>query len=225
MKRFPLTLLLAGLLICPTLASCSDQSTEQDSKQAAARAQRIVDYEDARRVFWKELYADGGTTLYCRQLFGPGYNRGINIEHVFPASWAAYSLRCGKRHQCRERSAEFNRIEADLHNLYPSRSDVNKARNNYRYAEIPGERREFGRCDFEYDERQRLAEPTPAARGRIARAMLYMADEYDLYLKKKQRQLLENWDREYPPSEKEHARNARIEQLQGNRNPFIDAHR
>lgn len=220
MKRFPLPLLLAGLLICPVIASCSEPASDASS----VHPQRIADYETARKVFWKKLYNDGGTTLYCRQLFGPGYNRGINIEHVFPASWIAYTLRCGKRYQCRKDSTEFNRIEADLHNLYPSRSDVNEARNNYRYAEIPGELRAFGRCDFEFDERQRIAEPAPSARGRIARAMLYMADEYDLYLKKKQRQLLENWDKQYPPNEKEHQRNQRIEQIQGNRNPYIDAH-
>jgi deoxyribonuclease-1 len=209
--------LLAVLLLLPGMASCSDQSQSLGA--------RLPDYETARSVFWKQLYDDGGTTLYCRRLFGSGYNRGINIEHVFPASWIAYDLRCGKRYQCRERSAEFNRMEADLHNLYPARRDINDARNNYRFANISGEARVFGKCDFEYDKRQRLAEPAPASRGKIARAMLYMADEYDLYLKPKQRQLLVDWDREYPPNQKEFQRNDRIEQIQGNRNRFIDAHR
>ena len=139
-------------------------------------------------------------------------------------SWATYSLRCGKRWQCRERSAGFNRIEADLHNLYPARTDVNEARNNYRFAIINGEARPFRGCDFEYDERQRLAEPAPAARGRVARAMLYMHDEYDLYLKHKLKRLLVDWDRKYPPDAHERWRNDRIEQLQGNRNPYIDRH-
>ena len=94
-------------------------------------------------------------------------------------------MRCGKRHQCRSNSKKFSLIEADLHNLYPSRTDVNKARSNYPFTVIRGEQRSFGSCDFEFDERARTAEPSPEARGRIARAMLYMSDEYDLYLKHK----------------------------------------
>lgn len=191
----------------------------------AVMGQRIVDYETARKVFWRKLYNDGGETLYCQQQFGSGYNKGINIEHVFPASWIAYSLRCGKRNQCRMNSPQFNIIEADLHNLYPSRTDVNKARNNYMFTVIRGEQRSFGRCDFEFDERARMAEPSPAARGRVARAMLYMRDEYDLYLKHKQKSLLLAWDRKYPPEQAEYRRNDRIEQLQGNSNPYIDRHR
>jgi deoxyribonuclease-1 len=204
--------------LLPVVAACGEGPER-------AGGQRLNDYETARSVFWKELYPDGGTTLYCRKLFGPGYNRGINIEHVFPASWIAYDLRCGKRYQCRENSRVFNQMEADLHNLYPARSDVNKARNNYRFADIPGEKRIFGNCDFEFDERQRIAEPAPSARGRIARAMLYMADEYDLYLKRSQRAILVKWDREYPPRESEYRRNDLIGRIQGNRNPYIDAQR
>ena len=116
-------------------------------------------------------------------------------------------------------------IEADLHNLYPSRTEVNKARSNYPFTVIRGEQRSFGSCDFEFDERARTAEPSPEARGRIARAMLYMSDEYDLYLKKKQKSLYLAWDGKYPPDQAEHRRNERVEQLQGNRNPYIDKHR
>jgi len=226
LTRYKLRMLLAGLLILPTIASCSESTNSNNATNTAhIPGQPIVDYETARKIFWKELYSNGGKTLYCGKKLESGYNRGVNIEHVFPASWMAYSLRCGKRKQCRVKSAEFNFIEADLHNLYPSRSDVNKARNNYRYANIAGEQRVFGKCDFEFDERHRIAEPAPASRGRIARAMLYMAGEYDLYLKRKQQLLLENWDKKHPPNKMERQRNDRIEQIQGNRNPYIDAHR
>jgi deoxyribonuclease-1 len=203
--------LLAGVLLL--VISCSE-----------ATGQRIEDYATARQVFWKELYAMGGETLYCRQALESGYNKGVNIEHVFPMSWVAYSLRCGKRKQCRQTSPEFNRIEADLHNLYPSRSDVNKARNNYRFVIMAGEPRPFQGCDFEFDERKRQAEPAPHARGKVARAMLYMRDEYDLYLKPDLDRLMQAWDRKYPPSDQEYRRNDRIEALQGNRNPWIDTH-
>ena len=54
--------------------------------------------------------------------------------------------------------------------------------------------------------------------------MLYMSDEYDLYLKQKQKSLLQAWDNKYAPDQDEYRRNDRIEQLQGNRNPYIDNH-
>lgn len=204
------TLLVVVLLL---VTSCTE-----------ATGQRIEDYATARQVFWKQLYANGGETLYCQQALGSGYNKGVNIEHVFPMSWVAYSLRCGKRKQCRENSPEFNRIEADLHNLYPSRSDVNKARNNYRFVILAGESRPFHGCDFEFDERKRLAEPGPHARGKIARAMLYMREEYDLYLKPELSNLMKEWNRKYPPAAEEQWRNNIIESIQGNRNPWIDRH-
>lgn len=186
--------------------------------------QRIPDYKTARKVFWKKLYNEGGKTLYCGKQLNTTYNKGVNIEHVFPASWITYALRCGKRKQCRLNSPQFNLIEADLHNLYPSRSDINKARSNYKFAMIKGEKRVFGKCDFEFNERNRVAEPAPDARGRIARAMLYMADEYDLYLKKKLKRLLRDWDKEHRPEAAEYRRNDRIEKIQGNRNRYIDSH-
>jgi deoxyribonuclease-1 len=54
--------------------------------------------------------------------------------------------------------------------------------------------------------------------------MLYMRDEYDLYLKPDLDRLMQAWDRKYPPSDQEYRRNDRIEALQGNRNPWIDTH-
>ncbi len=225
MKKLPLPILIAGMIIYYVIVSWPDPGKRSNANvPVLAEGQRIPDYETARKIFWKELYSKGGKTLYCGKKLESSYNRGVNIEHVFPASWIGYSLRCGKRKQCRAKSAEFNFIEADLHNLYPTRSDVNKARSNYRFAMIRGEQRSFGQCDFEFDERQRIAEPSPAARGRIARAMLYMSDQHDLYLKKKLKSLVIDWDRKYPPKQAEYLRNDRIEQIQGNRNSFIDAH-
>jgi len=75
------------------------------------------------------------------------------------------------------------------------------------------------------NERQRVAEPSTAARGEVARAMFYMAyqyRDYGLILFSKQQRLLQQWHKDDPPSDHERYRNNRIESLQGNRNPFID---
>jgi len=193
---------------------------------APQTASPIEDYKQARQIFWQSVYPTKGKTLYCGERFNTANKRGINVEHVFPMSWATNGLRCGTRKQCRLGSKAFNQIEADLHNLYPARVDVNKKRSSFRFGEVRGERRDFGKsCDFEVDYRTRVAEPAPEVRGDVARAMFYMADRYEsqgLVLFDKQAKLLLAWHRADRPSQHEKERNNIIESLQGNRNPFID---
>ena len=74
----------------------------------------------------------------------------------------------------------------------------------------------------EIDEDRRLVEPRPEIRGEIARAMLYMADQYELYLRKELRQLLLEWHATDPADEFEKHRNEKIFRLQGNRNHWIE---
>lgn len=172
-------------------------------------------------TFWAELYPDGGQDLYCGASFAR-YDRKVNIEHVFPMAWVAKALHCGQRQQCRDSSPRFNRIESDMHNLYPALRQWNQARGAMAYGEIPGEHWVAPGCDLEIDEQHRRVEPRPAVRGNIARAMFYMESSYGLELYPRQRALLLQWNREDPPDEQERRRNDRIEQLQGRRNPFID---
>ncbi len=200
---------LTAIIGCAPVLSCADQT-------------RIEDYEEARHLFWTELYNKGGKTLYCGESFSARHRRGVNIEHVFPMSWATRTLNCGRRKQCREDSPRFNRLEADLHNLYPSRRDINDARASFRFGDIGGERRDYGSCDFEIDERRRVVEPRPASRGEIARAMFYMHKEYGMKIFRRLGRTLQRWHRQDPPSKHEQHRNEVIERIQGTRNPYID---
>ncbi len=211
MKR--IKIFIALLLFC--LSACSEE--------VIRNLQSIEDYETAREIFWSKLYPNGGETLYCAEQFGGGYNKGINIEHVFPMGWVAHTLNCGRRKECRRNSDLFNQIEADLHNLYPSRSDINEERSSIAFGMVNGEKRNYGSCDFEVQHhRPRLVEPREEVRGNIARAMFYMADTYELKLFDKQVAILEKWNRADPPDDFEKQRNDKIENIQGNRNPYID---
>ncbi len=186
----------------------------------------IKDYRNARIVFWSKLYPHGGKTLYCREHFSNNHGQGINVEHVFPMSWVTKGLSCGTRNQCRKNSNVFNSIEADLHNLYPARTDVNEDRSSFRFGEVKGENRNYGKsCDFEINSRARMAEPTSDVRGDIARAMFYMAYQYKqhgLVIFSSQGKILYQWHLSDPPNNDERNRNNKIESLQGNRNIFID---
>ena len=206
----------------------NDQVTRflDGNKVMVIKKSPIENYADARRLFWKSLYSGKTTSLYCRKGFDSNDRKGFNVEHVFPMSWAINGLDCGTRKQCRERSTQFNVIEADMHNLYPARSDVNQQRSSYRFGIISGEKRAFGAtCDFEVDKRARVVEPAPSVRGNVARAMFYMAQQYKsqgLIIFEKQAKLLYKWHLADLPDAAERKRNDTIESLQGNRNPFID---
>ncbi|MCB1863882.1 MAG: endonuclease [Chromatiales bacterium] len=189
---------------------------------AAPDARGLPDYRAALPVFWSEVYPDGGDTLYCGHRFGPRHSREINIEHVFPMAWAMNAVGCPDRESCRASSAEFNRIEADLHNMYPARRDLNKARGSHGFGEVAGEPRRYGACDFEINERARQVEPPPASRGNVARAMFYMADRYGLKIFARQAQTLREWHQADPPDAEERRRNEAIARVQGTRNRFID---
>lgn len=185
----------------------------------------IKDYQAAKDVFWSKVYPEG-STIYCNKKFTHSWREGINVEHVFPMAWVKKTLNCGTRDQCRRTNKLFNKIEADMHNLYPSIEQLNYDRQSYRFGNVPGEKRQYGAaCDFEVDKKRRVAEPRKLVRGELARAMLYMEYRYhDVGLKlfNKQASLMLKWHYEDLPSQEEKHRNIVIERYQGNRNPFID---
>lgn len=193
----------------------------------------IQDYEEARdRHFYRTLYPDGGQTIYCEANFtGRG---GLNVEHVYPASWMKETAGCSRftsRNECRRTSDRFNLMEADLHNLYPALASVNQARSNYLFAIIgdddpdedwPEDRAPGGDCDFEIDRDADTVEPRPGSRGEVARAIFYIAFEYGAPIDEQMSALLLDWHNADPVSDEERRRNDVIEQIQNTRNPFID---
>ena len=193
----------------------------------------IVNYTKTQQsIFWEKLYFYSGWTLYCGS---PFYEkaRGLQIEHIYPASWMAKHLGCGSRSDCQAAENEelrirFNHMEADLHNLYPAMSWANSKRSNHSFGMIAGEEHYFEDCDFEIGARSRdgatIVEPRPKARGEIARAMFYMHKEYNLPIEAPLAEMLKLWNQDDPPSWDEIRRNKKIKELQGTKNPFIDNH-
>ena len=70
-------------------------------------------------------------------------------------------------------------------------------------------------------EEDALVEPRDKAKGRIARSLLYMKDEYGLDLLGMD-EMLEGWHKAYPVSNAEVWRNEVIFTLQGTRNSWVD---
>ncbi len=176
-------------------------------------------------TFWNELYTNGGWSLYCGYRFdaanGVTEGRLVVIEQIYPSSWMLRSLDCQSRQQCREdEQSRFSRMEADMHNLYPVWQEVMVIRRDSRYGIIDGEEWRYSDCDFE--KRLGIVEPREIARGNIARAVFYMHSQYGVPIDAAMLQTLKKWNRDDPPSNQEILRNNRIEELQGNRNIYID---
>ena len=211
-------------------------------------------FSSAKKKALKVVYSGRRTTFYC----GCGYtvrkqvdaskcgytprkanvrSRRIEWEHVVPASAFGQHRACWKRGACPKYKTrkccgkidpEFRRMEADLQNLVPAVGELNADRSNYRFGNIPGEARVYGKCDFEVDRKRKIAEPPKSLRGDIARAYLYMHYAYKrkggksgLPLTKAQIARFVKWHRADPPDYWEKLRNLVIGRIQGGGNPLV----
>ena len=219
----------------------------------AAGNTEIESFTKAKRLLEREVHFDHRVTLYCGAAFDARKNvtlpdgfttpkhakraRRVEWEHVVPAEnfgrafveWREGADVCVdnkgkafKGRKCAEKAnAAFRYMQADLYNLYPAIGAVNAMRSNYRYSMLPGSPATFGTCSMKIEGRR--AEPPEAARGTIARTVLYMADAYrGVYrLSNQDRRLMEAWDRQYPVDAWECTRARRIEAIQGNPNERV----
>ena len=219
----------------------------------AAGNTEIESFTKAKRLLEREVYFDHRVTLYCGASFDARKNvtlpdgfttpkhakraQRVEWEHVVPAEnfgrafveWREGADVCVdnkgkafKGRKCAEKAnAAFRYMQADLYNLYPAIGAVNAMRSNYRYSMLPGSPATFGTCSMKIDGRR--AEPPEAARGTIARTVLYMADAYQgVYrLSNQDRRLMEAWDRRDPVDAWECTRARRIDAIQGNPNERV----
>ena len=120
----------------------------------------------------------------------------IEWEHIVSAYELANQLKCwknGGRKNCKKVSDKFKKMEADINNLAPAIGEINADRSNYRFGMIECEKRAYGACDVEIDFKQRVIEPPPEARKKIAETYFYMQRTYGLKISKKQKKLFEVW--------------------------------
>ncbi len=199
-------------------------SLTSHSQQSFADQSRLLSYSESKRVFWSKLYQGPGESLYCQRKFEKRY--GLNIEHVFAASWMKNQANCPKmnRKSCRRFSPRFNLMEADLHNLYPAKNKLNSSRGNYPFTILEGGD-PSPECDLEISKYG--VEPAPHARGKIARSILYMEYEYGVNIdidadSPGQKDLLLYWHCKSPVQEDDLIRNLKIVEIQGTSNPYID---
>lgn len=125
------------------------------------------------------------------------------------------------RNCTRKMLIKFRYMESDMHYLVPAVGEINALRSNYSFAMIPGEKRDFGYCDMEIEDRK--AEPPEEVRGDIARTYFYMDSAYSGYgiISKKNRKLIEAWNKQDEVDAWECQRSKWIENIQCNENSFV----
>jgi deoxyribonuclease-1 len=163
----------------------------------------------------------------------------IEWEHAVPAAafghtfaeWREGHPKCvdakGKRFRGRKcarmASAEFARIEADLHNLFPVVGEVNGLRADFPMGvgNSSGGTFHFGACQSAIE--RGVFMPRPEVRGDLARAYKYMDKSYPerSLIDDVHRAVFDAWDKGDPPDAWERDRNKRIAARQGNSNTFI----
>jgi endonuclease I len=108
--------------------------------------------------------------------------------------------------------------------MYPSLMTVNSARKSYVFSEVEDGYQPEDNCPFELG--QLSAEPPDRSKGKVARAILYMANEYKIDLDHAAnapgfKETLTLWNCMYPPSLDEEFRAKKIAFYQKTENTFI----
>ncbi|MFA5669721.1 MAG: endonuclease [Balneolaceae bacterium] len=158
---------------------------------------------------------------------GDAYNKGINTEHTWPQGLFDSS----------------EPMRGDIHHLFPTRIDVNGARSNFPFAEIPdnqttkwftGASNQTSIPTSNIDDYSELLngtsfEPREDHKGNVARAIFYfwtiyqdnpkVADDASFFNGMKDVLLV--WHNLDPVDEAEVERSIGAETAQGNRNPFV----
>lgn len=190
----------------------------------AEPARQDYDYV-VNNLFWGNLYAQGGWSLYCGYRFGRDRKtddgKAVSVGHIYAVDWILEAVDCASRLECFDKdNRAFMEMEADMHNMYPVWHELVTLRNDRSFGMVEGEQWRFSDCDFEW--RLNVAEPREIARGNVARAIFYMHTTYELPIDPERLTTLKEWHRQDPPSRQEEYRNDRIEELQERRNPYID---
>ena len=204
-----------------TFDSASGEDLYRSLNKLISKGTRDLGYKGARQELYSKIdRRPDGNLYYLYSGEGPknegdagGAPRELqnyNCEHVVPQSWFNERLP----------------MKADLHHLFTEQVQCNGSRGNFELTEVEaGET--IGACGI-VDPSDGDFEPL-AGKGEVARATLYFVTRHPGYVGDNDRetsladvkQLIE-WSKQYPVTDYERHRNDTIQDVQGNRNPFID---
>lgn len=190
--------------------------------------QRELTYEEARIHLFGKMHLEKDESgyfikdVYCNKRFGRGDGVGpqkipdhqkINCEHTWPQSKFTTTF-----------SREMQK--GDLNHLFPADTKANSMRGNHPFADVYGTSVGSGCNDSSIgsakNEGNIYFEPPQEHKGNVARALFYFSVRYKISINDTQEKYLRTWHEEDPVDQEEINRNNLVQEIQGNRNPFID---
>ncbi|HOY68252.1 MAG TPA: endonuclease [Candidatus Ozemobacteraceae bacterium] len=182
-----------------------DKALIQQLREVSAY-QMGVDYTTARKMMFTKIDNFGGE-VECVYTGRKGRytdipsDRDMNCEHTWPQSLGATGV-----------------AKSDLHHLFPTDSKANSIRGSLPFGNVNEANWEEGgsRCNGS------VFEPRTEHRGNVARAKFYFAVRYGKTIGNAEEAALREWHKEDPVDAAERERCNKIENIQHNRNPFID---
>lgn len=192
-----------------------------DQKLGKCFSHAAVGYGPARKFLYNQLHVQSDSRgkflkeVYCnREQLVPIGESSINCEHTWP--------------QSKFNKAFSNELQkSDMHHLFPTDMKANSTRGNYDFAEVVSNLN-LKNCDASKSGASVVSggktffEPPSEHQGNVARALFYFSVRYRMAISREQQTFLRKWHEQDPVDDAEMVRNAEIEKLQGNRNPFID---
>ncbi|MFT4805642.1 MAG: deoxyribonuclease-1 [Psychroserpens sp.] len=126
------------------------------------------------------------------------------------------------RRECTLKTNEnFKKAHNNLNNFVPAVGELNGDRSNFQFANITGEKRAYGKCDFEVDFKSDTADPADSVKGNVARVYFHMMQVHNIKLDTATLGTMLVWDKLDPVDEFECVRNQRIIFPQGLGNQFV----
>lgn len=213
----------------PAKFECPEDLSGAELEQRLRAAYRdfdVLSYEQARQEMFGSIDNDGGevTSVYTGETIRTNTipdPEEYNTEHTWPRSKMEQS-----------EGATFS----DLNHLFPADATANKERANLPFDEVTGyvEWSSDGSRRGENDRGWKVFEPRGAQKGEVARALFYYSVLYDRDIDidaepdgwgigTADEEMLREWHNNVDPvDQQDQARNEAVQDVQGNRNPFID---
>jgi len=241
MPSFRKWIIVLSVALLPSLSLAAGNTGNDSFSKAKKMLSQRVYFDHRITLYCSAPYDERGNITLPEGFVTSKYHsraQRMEWEHIVPAEnfgrafreWREGDPACVdkrgkpfKGRNCAEKtSMAFRYMHADMHNLAPAIGAVNAARQNYNFTLLPGAQSAFGSCQMKIEGNR--VEPPAEARGIIARTYLYMQDVYPHYkMGRPQQQLMEAWDKTYPPNQWECTRAKRIAAIQGNSNRITEA--
>lgn len=138
-------------------------------------------------------------------------SQNMNTEHTWPQS----------------KFGSSDPMVSDIHHLYPTDTDANGARSSYPFGNVVSATKTYNQSKLgTLSSGGTGFEPWNGHKGNLARSMFYFITRYPTnygsFYSNAQDIVFRQWTKLDPVDANERTRNNRIEEKQGNRNPFID---